>query len=67
MQEEKEPKPADSTNDHGTSSETLRDVEENENVSEEPIDKAYSAPLSPDGEMNSDTNERDPKDDVDPM
>lgn len=66
MQEEKERKPADSTSDDATSSETLSDVEENENVSEEPGDNGSSVPIAPDGALNSDNGERHPKADVDP-
>lgn len=67
MQEEKEKTPAGSTVDDATSSETLSDIEEKENVSEETADNESSGPLSPDGSIDSDKSERSPKDDIGPM
>lgn len=66
MQDEKERKPADSTSDDATSSETLSDVEENESVSEERGDSGSSVPIAPDGALNFDNSEQHPKADVDP-
>lgn len=67
MQEEKEQRPGNSTSDDATSSKTLSDVEDNENVSEESGDSGGSAPPSPDGAMNSDKDERHKEDDVGPF
>lgn len=67
MQEEKEQEPVDLTGDDATSSETLSDVEENEDVSKEPGDKTNSTPLSPDGALNSDKSERNKEENVGPI
>lgn len=67
MQEEKENKPVGSSNDEATSDATLKDVEKTEDVAEAPDDKGSPALPSPDGSIDSDTTERNPKDDIGPM
>jgi hypothetical protein len=67
IQEDEKEERTDATIDEATSSETLSDVEENENVSEEPDDSGSSVPLSPDGDVNSDNSERSPEDDFGPI
>lgn len=67
MQEEKEETPTGSNADEATSSETLKDVEKTEDVTEETSESESSNPLSPDGSIDSDKSERTSKDDVGPM
>ena len=67
MQEERKQDPADSTRDDATSSKTLSDIQESENVTDNPGDGENSVPPAPDGAVNTDNGERNPNDDVGPI
>jgi hypothetical protein len=75
MQESKDPKAAETTGGaesedakaDATSSETLSEVEETEQVSGEQSGTGNSSMPSPDGAFDSDQSGRSPKDDPGPM